>query len=76
MPDDGSSPEQTPTADEDRALLVARARQFLLSPQVQHEDLTAKRRFLLEKGLNDAEVEALLRDVVRTHPPFRGVASA
>lgn len=52
-------------AVEDRSELVQRARAFLTSPQVQYEDLAAKRRFLLDKGLNDAEVEALLRDVVR-----------
>ena len=68
------SPPVAPAA-EDRSELVSRARAFLTSPQVQHEDLAAKRRFLIEKGLNDAEVEALLRDVVRTQSPCRGAAS-
>ena len=64
-----STPEQSSPAvfaAEDRSELVQRARAFLTSPQVQHEDVVAKRRFLIDKGLNDAEVEALLRDVVRT----------
>ncbi|KIP12749.1 hypothetical protein PHLGIDRAFT_97395 [Phlebiopsis gigantea 11061_1 CR5-6] len=55
-------------AAEDRSELLQRARAFLTSPQVLHEDLTAKRRFLLEKGLNDAEVESLLRDMPQPAP--------
>ena len=56
-------------AAEDRSELLQRARSFLTSPQVLHEDLAAKRRFLLEKGLDDAEVESLLREMVRGPEP-------
>lgn len=62
--------EQTspaPVVTEDRSELLQRAKAFLTSPQVQHEDLAAKRRFLVEKGLNDVEIEVLLREVVRLH---------
>ena len=49
----------------DRTELIQRARAFLTSPQVRHEDAVAKRRFLAEKGLTDAEIEGLLLEVVR-----------
>ncbi|VDC02539.1 unnamed protein product [Peniophora sp. CBMAI 1063] len=69
MSDDGiSNRDQTLLAaqaqgpHEDRASLVTRARQFLLSPQVQHEDESAKRRFLQDKGLSESEIVMLLRE--------------
>ncbi|KAF9054935.1 hypothetical protein BDZ89DRAFT_937963 [Hymenopellis radicata] len=55
--------ENLPTVVEDRAQLVHRARAFLTSPAVQHQDVFAKRRFLLDKGLNEAEIEGLLREL-------------
>ncbi|KZV77117.1 hypothetical protein PENSPDRAFT_596939 [Peniophora sp. CONT] len=48
--------------DSDRASLVTRARQFLLSPQIQNEDEPAKRRFLQEKGLSENEIGLLLQE--------------
>jgi len=48
-----------------RAELIARARSFLVSPQVQLQDTAAKRSFLAEKGLNEVEIEELLRNLVR-----------
>lgn len=48
-----------------RANLIARARSFLASPQVRHQDLVAKRAFLVEKGLSDLEIEKLLFNIVR-----------
>ncbi|KAF8165471.1 hypothetical protein B0H34DRAFT_649677 [Crassisporium funariophilum] len=56
---------QTPDIQktEDRAELLARARSFLVSPQVQHQDISAKRAFLVEKGLNDSEIEGLLQNL-------------
>lgn len=45
---------------EDRSELLAKARSFLASPQVQHQDINAKRAFLVEKGLNDAEIADLI----------------
>lgn len=58
---------QAPAAPtvEDRSELLQRAKAFLTSPQVLQEDITAKRRFLTEKGLSDVEVEALLRETAR-----------
>lgn len=45
---------------EDRSDLLAKARSFLASPQVQYQDINAKRAFLVEKGLNNAEIADLL----------------
>ena len=51
---------------EDRGLLLDRARAFLTSPQIRHEEPAAKRRFLAEKGLNEVEIEGLMRELVRS----------
>ncbi|RPD80921.1 hypothetical protein L226DRAFT_432864, partial [Lentinus tigrinus ALCF2SS1-7] len=59
-----------PPASTDRTELIQRARAFLTSPQVRHEDATAKRRFLAEKGLTDAEIEGLLYEVSPPAPPL------
>jgi len=56
-----SSPMPTPHRSE----LLDRARHFLSSPQVIHQDHESKRRFLSEKGLSDGEVQLLLREMVR-----------
>ena len=56
-----SSPTPTPHRSE----LLDRARHFLSSPQVIHQDHESKRRFLSEKGLSDGEVQLLLREMVR-----------
>ena len=65
----GPAPPQTtvpsPAIGTDRTELLHRARTFLTSPQVQHEDVASKRRFLVEKGLTGAEIEGLLYEVVR-----------
>ncbi|KDR83882.1 hypothetical protein GALMADRAFT_54422 [Galerina marginata CBS 339.88] len=66
-----SPPEATPSPD-DRSELIARARSFLGSPQVQHQDVAAKRAFLADKGLNEPEIEDLLRQLppqIPTIPP-------
>ncbi|KAJ4471161.1 hypothetical protein J3R30DRAFT_3299867, partial [Lentinula aciculospora] len=39
-----------------RSELILRARVFLSSPQIQSQDIFAKRIFLLEKGLNESEI--------------------
>ena len=49
---------------EDRSDLLAKACSFQASPQVQNEDVKAKRAFLVEKGLNDTEIAELLRTIV------------
>lgn len=64
-PPQNDPPPSVAPAPEDRTELLQRARAFLSSPQVRHEDLTAKRRFLGEKGLSEDEIESLLREVVR-----------
>ncbi|KAH9927260.1 uncharacterized protein B0H18DRAFT_1003752 [Fomitopsis serialis] len=46
----------------DRTDLLDKARAFLSSPQVRHDDYTAKRRFLAEKGLDNAEISILLQE--------------
>jgi hypothetical protein len=50
---------------DDRSELLDRARHFLSSPQVMHQDYESKRRFLAEKGLSDGEVQLLLSEMVR-----------
>jgi len=57
-------PEPVVNNQQDRSELLARARLFLTSPQVRNQDAFAKRTFLIEKGLNDAEIENLLRTLV------------
>ncbi|KAK2466070.1 hypothetical protein APHAL10511_001712 [Amanita phalloides] len=58
----------------DRSQLLERARMFLASPQVIYQDTSTKRKFLEEKGLQDAEIESLLRQTApllvppRTYP--------
>lgn len=47
-----------------RTELFETARAFLRSPQVVHEDSISKRRFLAEKGLNPAEIDSLLQELV------------
>ncbi|KAG5648864.1 alpha-1,4-glucan branching enzyme [Asterophora parasitica] len=47
----------------DRSELLARARGFLQSPQIVQQDIMAKRSFLEEKGLNDVEIDSLLREL-------------
>jgi hypothetical protein len=52
---------------DDRSLLVSRARYFLQSPQISGQNIFSKRQFLREKGLHEAEIDALVRDTVSTH---------
>jgi len=54
-----SSPPSTP-----REELMSRARSFLLSPQIRHEDANSKHSFLSQKGLTDSEIGDLLREPV------------
>lgn len=49
---------------EDRSDLLARARSFLQSPSIVHQDIMAKRQFLAEKGLDNLEIQGLLRELV------------
>lgn len=64
-PSESQSPGTLPTSPlENRAELLNRARSFLMSPQIPHEDIIAKRRFLVEKGLSDAEIAGLLQELV------------
>jgi hypothetical protein len=48
-----------------RSELLDRARHFLTSAQVIHQDHESKRRFLTDKGLTDGEIQLLLREMVR-----------
>lgn len=64
----GSAPKQALIASsEGRSSLLERARAFLMSSRVVHEPVEAKRRFLAEKGLNEVEVESLMRELVRSN---------
>ena len=73
-PDSSSSHERTSTSSltptPHRSELLDRARHFLSSPQVIHQDHESKRRFLSEKGLSDGEVQLLLREMVRASSLF------
>ncbi|KAJ6515627.1 hypothetical protein C8R45DRAFT_957148 [Mycena sanguinolenta] len=57
-----STVSQPPTP-ENRADLITKARAFLHQPQIQREDVLSKRRFLAEKGLDDFEIEGLMREL-------------
>ncbi|KIK06824.1 hypothetical protein K443DRAFT_129744 [Laccaria amethystina LaAM-08-1] len=63
-------PETTPSSplSNSREELISRARSFLHSPQIQHEDPNSKHRFLAEKGLTDSEIDALLRELPQQAP--------
>ncbi|KAI0268108.1 hypothetical protein BC834DRAFT_867934 [Gloeopeniophorella convolvens] len=65
-PDQAPLPLQAPVAN--RAELLDRARHFLSSPQVVHQDHDSKRRFLVEKGLSDGEIQILLREMLPAVP--------
>ncbi|KAJ3974254.1 hypothetical protein EV361DRAFT_895659 [Lentinula raphanica] len=58
-----SDPAPLPAENATRSELISRARSFLSSPQIQGQDIFAKRRFLLDKGLNEAEIELLFREL-------------
>ena len=66
---DSDQAATTAKQPEDRSDLLAKARLFLASPQVQHQDINAKRAFLIEKGLNDTEIAELLRTIVCVYIP-------
>lgn len=61
---------QAPTAispvsnSQDRTELLSRARNFLLSPQIIHQDTSAKRKFLADKGLDESEINGILQGLV------------
>jgi hypothetical protein len=60
-----SQPDHIPGAQaQDRSQLLERARNFLASPQVRSEDALTTRRFLVDKGLTDAEIDKLLYELV------------
>ncbi|KAG6821519.1 hypothetical protein H0H93_000028 [Arthromyces matolae] len=52
----------------DRTELLSRARGFLHSPQIMQQDALAKRQFLVEKGLNELEIDGLLREIPPPRP--------
>ncbi|KAJ4465903.1 hypothetical protein C8R41DRAFT_781113 [Lentinula lateritia] len=56
-------PSQSTVEENNRSELILRARIFLRSSQIQSQDVFAKRRFLLDKGLNENEIELLLREL-------------
>lgn len=65
-----------PSANDNRTELVERARGFLSSPQIRYEGVAAKRHFLADKGLSDAEIADLIRETVGPHYMFlSGVSS-
>ncbi|KAJ7167461.1 hypothetical protein C8R46DRAFT_250404 [Mycena filopes] len=61
-PTNSNTDAPIPPAQPDRGDLLTKARAFLQQPQIQHEDAISKRRFLAEKGLNDGEIEGLMRE--------------
>lgn len=68
----------SPSVDnaDNRAVLIERARGFLSSPQIRYEGVAAKRHFLADKGLSDAEIADLIRETVGPHCVFlSGVSS-
>ncbi|KAL5527163.1 hypothetical protein ACEPAG_5954 [Sanghuangporus baumii] len=63
------SPLSSSLQTEDRSALLNRARTFLRSPDVIHEDPTTKRRFLTDKGLKEDEIDGLMRELPLQPPP-------
>ncbi|THH03309.1 hypothetical protein EW145_g6359 [Phellinidium pouzarii] len=61
-----SVPAATPSLSDG---LLDRARVFLTSPHIVHEPPESKRRFLAEKGLNNEEIESLMRELPPHVPP-------
>jgi len=59
-----ATPSPSSTA-QDRGEFLSRARNFLSSPQVAQQDTAEKRRFLVEKGLNESEIDSLMRELAR-----------
>ncbi|EIM88599.1 uncharacterized protein STEHIDRAFT_167855 [Stereum hirsutum FP-91666 SS1] len=61
----------SPSVDnaDNRAVLIERARGFLSSPQIRYEGVAAKRHFLADKGLSDAEIADLIRETAPSVPP-------
>ncbi|RXW21940.1 hypothetical protein EST38_g3906 [Candolleomyces aberdarensis] len=57
-PEISSAPTPQP---QNREELIGRARTFLTSPQIQGQDISAKRKFLVEKGLTEGEISGLLQ---------------
>ena len=56
------------TPPKDRSELLNKARAFLTSPQVRHDDPDTTKRFLVEKGLNEAEIHQVMNDTVSLLP--------
>lgn len=63
-PSEAATPSPSSTA-QDREEFLSRARNFLASPQVIEQDAGEKRRFLVEKGLNESEIDSLMRELAR-----------
>ncbi|KAI0082349.1 hypothetical protein K474DRAFT_500649 [Panus rudis PR-1116 ss-1] len=69
LPDTQASTSLTSSGDQhasNRHELLQRARAFLQSSQIVHEEDVAKRRFLIEKGLNEQEINFLLQEKPNT----------
>ncbi|TFY74313.1 hypothetical protein EWM64_g9700 [Hericium alpestre] len=54
---------QVAVAEPDRTELVTRGQSFLQTPHIVHQDVASKRRFLLEKGLSEGEVNQLIQEL-------------
>ncbi|KAG6817849.1 hypothetical protein H0H87_001681 [Tephrocybe sp. NHM501043] len=65
----GAPTTETVASAPDRSDLLSRARGFLQSPQIINQDIVAKRQFLVKKGLNEAEIDFLLRELSPEHHP-------
>ncbi|KAI0700561.1 hypothetical protein BC835DRAFT_393895 [Cytidiella melzeri] len=63
-PEASSAPQEV-----DRTQLLQTAQAFLNSPHVRSEGIVAKRNFLVQKGLNEAEIEQLLQ-TTPAHAPL------
>ncbi|KAF9478182.1 hypothetical protein BDN70DRAFT_860632 [Pholiota conissans] len=59
---------RAPIEATNNADLVDKARSFLLSPQIVHQDILSKRAFLREKGLNETQIDSLLNSLPSSPP--------
>lgn len=65
-----SSARNDITAEQLKAYLLEKARQFLHSPEIRWQDTEKKREFLLAKGLDRREIKMLLEEVAPPPPPL------
>ncbi|EIW82296.1 hypothetical protein CONPUDRAFT_164918 [Coniophora puteana RWD-64-598 SS2] len=68
-PPSGPAPTSLALTPVDRDDLLTHARSFLAAPHIRAQDNSAKRAFLVEKGLTTPEIDRLLNELPPAIPP-------